>query len=556
MKRTKSCALTLLLGFWLIVLQLPNVSYADSAAYVSTGLPQVVVVSGTNYDMGVQYGRQTAAAINHNLALMKSNLYDAYGETTVTNDMAVWDYYIKKYDPDLADWLKGIAKGCKDKKYAISYLDLVLLMVYPSEMWARPTTPYPKEAARTLKLKAARKAQMKPGYVPPGAGVDKTKAHSCNSFAATGSATRDGKPIIAIDQMVDEAAMDTVILIAFPKKGAAFISQPYAGRVNGNSAMNGSKFAWTMTAIMMDQPVWGLITETYFHYLAQDVTSTAAAQAYLKNTPRAGVTGGFTMSDDITISVFECNALAYKIRKPGDEGETGQFTVQTNHLVDPSLQQYNPAWLSFMGTYTRYDTVLEFITEALTPTASVDFSFTKNMFASDDWYDATGKTWHHNDPGSGNISNSHGTINLSIFSPADLIAYLATGTPSGNGMPAGATGEYVKIQLAKSPKAVTAQAGNYADAFYWSAVDLFEYELNAKPAYLTYEVAESIRAKLDEAFLAYENGMDSAAFANLEKNTQNQLALFGEALTYYAKAQLYSQLVTTQINKLKSGVTP
>ena len=554
MKRTMSYGLTLLVGLWLIVFQLPSASFSYGDVpppYVSTGLPRVVMVSGSNFDMGVQYGEQTAAAISHNVAIMKSELYGIYGKTTVDTDMLVWDYYIRKYDPGLVDWINGISRGCRNRNYGITYQDLILLMVYPSEKWSRPTTPYPKEAARTPKLKKARNEQLKPGYVAPGGSVDKTKAHSCNSFAATGTATPDGKPIIAIDQMVDEKAMDTVILVAFPKKGTRFISQPYSGRVNGNSAMNGNGFAWTMTAIMMDQPVWGLITETYFHYLAQNVKSPAEAQAYLKATPRAGVTGGFTMSDNAgNISVFESNALAWFLRSPGNEGETGQFTVMTNHLVDPSMQQYNPVWLPVIGTYTRYDTVFEFITESL---GAIDFPFAKSMFASDDWYDATAKVWHRNEPGAPGISNDHSTINLSIFFPADLIAYLATGTPSGLGMPEGATGEYVKVKLAATPGAVTSQAGQDALDFYWAAADFFQHELDVGAVYLTYEIAEALRAKMNKAFEAFSLGMDREAYADLEDNAKAQLALYSEASTDYAKAQLYAQMVTTQLNKLKSA---
>ena len=300
----------------------------------------------------------------------------------------------------------------------------------------------------------------------------------------------------------------------------------------------------------MDEPVWGLVTEAYFHYLTQYVTSPTAAQTYLTTTPRAGVTGGFTMADAAgNISVFECNALAYKLRVPFDEGETGPFTVMTNHLVDSSLQQYNPWWLELaLGTFTRYDTVFQFITESL---GAIDFPFAKNMFASDDWYEA-GVGWHYNEPGAPGISNDHTSINQSIFFPADLIAYLQTGTPSGNGLPAYATGEYVKIKLAADANAVSAQAGNDASSMYWAAVDLFEHEYNAGAPYLTYEIAEAIKAKLDEAYVAYSIGMDREAYADLEEwNIREKLALYGEALTYYAKAQLYAQMVTTQINKLK-----
>lgn len=254
-----------------------------------------------------------------------------------------------------------------------------------------------------------------------------------------------------------------------------------------------------------------------------------------------------------TISVFEANALAYVLREPGDEGETDQFVVMTNHLVDPTLQIYNPGWLPMIGTYVRYDTVFQFITEALGGApGSIDFSFAKNMFASDDWYDTVAEEWHYNEPGANGVSNDHTSVNQSIFFPADLIAYLQTGTPSGNGLPAYATGEYVKIKLAADANTVAAQAGSDALSLYWAAADLFEHELNAEAAYLTYEIAESIRGKLDEAFVAYSIGMDREAWADLEeKDTNEKLALYGEALTYYAKAQLYAQTVTTQINQMQ-----
>jgi hypothetical protein len=67
------CGLTLLIGIWLMVFQVASVSYAAPEPYVATGFPKVVVVSGSNYDMGVTIqGEQTAAVIYHNLALLKS----------------------------------------------------------------------------------------------------------------------------------------------------------------------------------------------------------------------------------------------------------------------------------------------------------------------------------------------------------------------------------------------------------------------------------------------------------------------------------------------------
>lgn len=504
-----------------VVFQLQDYSIAKGnkvpAPYVPIGFPQVVVVSGTNLEMGKQYGEQTAPAIVHNLALMKSRLYDKYGSDTVTNDMKVWDYYTRLYDPGLVDWLKGIQIGCKTKGWNVSYLDMVLLMVYPSENWARPNRPYPTETKVKVKSTSGSSSQSEDEF------------HACNSFATTGNMTTDGYPVHGITQMVAPEAMDTVILLAFPKDGASFVSQPYSGRVNGNQAMNSEGFAWTLTAISQWGPdggsYWGLITEVYFHYLAQIAKSPDEAIEYLMNTPRAGVTGGITMSDGLgNIMTFECNSTVEALRFPGDNGENGDFLVMTNHLVDPELDAagYNPPWAG--GSMARYDAVFEYLS-AVAGAGEVDFNFAKELFEA------------NYSPGS--------SINQTIFLPKDLIAYLQTGTPTGNGLPAYATGEYVKIRLATDPKTVTYSAGNDASAFYWDARDSFQSAIEDEAPYLTTDVYNDVQAKLDEAYIAITLGSDRAGYADLQK--KQSPALWGEALTYYAKAQLYSQMAKTAL---------
>ncbi len=120
------------------------------------GVPQVVVVSGTNYEMGVQYGRQAAHSIHHNLALFKTTLLQVFGKEKVTNDMNVWAYYIEKHNPALKDWLEGISAGCREARKNISYIDLILITVFWTESWARPNAPYPEEAVKEAKFPEAK----------------------------------------------------------------------------------------------------------------------------------------------------------------------------------------------------------------------------------------------------------------------------------------------------------------------------------------------------------------------------------------------------------------
>jgi hypothetical protein len=513
--------------------------------YVSTGFPQVVIVSGTNYEMGVQYGEQAAAAIYSNTRIFKSRLYKAIsgGEATVTEDMRVWDYYLNLYDPTLKDWLNGIAQGCANKGYTVSYLDLIILLQYPTELWSRPTAEYPSGyTGRTVssEAKASRTTEGGKSY------------HSCNSLAATGAATPNGKTIHAIVQMAGEEMMNNIILIAIPNTGYSFISNGYAGRVNANSAMNSNGFAWTMTAIVSENPAWGL-TEVYFHYLAQIASSRADAVTYLKNTPRGGVAGGFILSDTTGVGAFETapdNGTNYAQRAPDASGHL----VQTNHLVDAGLKAYNPAWQLYSGTVARYNTISQYLIDA--GAGSVNVDYVKMMFASDDWYNLGNPAfelgWHTNEPGSPFVSNAHSSVSESIFIPEDLIAYLGTGTPGGNGFPVYATGEYVKIKLSNDPMAITDQADSDALTYYWEAANFFDEEqnVNPAPAYLTTAVIEDVQVKLDKASHAYSVGINRAAFAHFETDTRKRNELYGEALTSFAEAQLYAQMTVTTLESL------
>ena len=563
MKKSLRWAVILVIGVWFAAFQLAGVSQGaviDNSApagksapapFNYTGLPKVIVVSGTDYEMGVQYGEQASAAIEHNLALFKSRLNKAFGSANVEKDMKVWDYYIRKFDPTLVQWIEGIKEGCRKKGVEAGYLDILAVTVYPAEMWQRPKIPYPKEA----RVEAAEKRLL------AGADTDNYEYHSCNAFAAAGAATTDGKPLVALSKMVPMEAMHSLILIGFPKTGPSFVTNPYAGGMAQNSGMNGSGFAWTMTAINQKVPIWGLQSEAIFHYLTEIAKSPAEAQAYLKSVPRAGVSGNFTLGDASgSISVFESNAEHFVIRKPGDEGEKSSFMVITNHLADPANQAYNPPGRGVPGpdgsmgnTFYRYATLWEFVSPAAAG-AKIDFNFARKLFMSDDWYDPIAKKWHYNDPGSPNGMNNFGyggTTTTSIFFPADLTAYFGTGTPSGIGLPAYATGEYVKIQLADNPEAVAAKAASTSFAFYKDARDLFQKEMNRRAFYLTPVLARAIKKRLDLAFAAHELGMDRHAYAFLENGPDAKLALYGDALTYYAKAQLYSQMVKTEL--LRAG---
>jgi hypothetical protein len=549
MKRYLIITLLALLSCFILSCQKQNGTAKPNATEPVTypGVPQVIVVSGTNYEMGVQYGRQAAPSIHHNLALFKTTLHQVFGEETVANDMSIWAYYIEKHDPALKDWLEGISAGCCEAKKDISYMDIVLVTVFWSESWARPNAPYPEEA-----VKGANFPETKTGAHSLVREFE-NKVHACSSFAATGMATKDGKSLVAISTMLSMNGIQNLILIAFPTEGSPFISIPIAGTVTFNAAMNKAGFAWATTAIYSPKPIWGLASEGYFHYLAQFCKSPDEAQKYLATTPRAGVTGDFIMSDATgNISVLESNPHNLSVRKPGDLGEKS-FLVNTNHFVGPDMQPFNHPNLDESDSFYRYATMQEYASDAA-ESSEIDFSFVKGMFASDDWYDPISREWHYNDPGSPNGLNNYAgsrSVAQTILFPDSLNAFFQVGTPSGIGLPAYATGEYVRIKLAEDPQTVMSTAGWIADSNYDAVRNLFQKELNRSAPYLTYFITQSIEQKLDASFSAYEKGLDREVFAYLEENSSEKLRLTSEAMTHYAKAQLYAKMARSDLEKLR-----
>ena len=514
-------------------------------AQITSAFPQVIVVSGSNYDMGYQYAEQAMPLIYHNHIITWNELATAYGEEIAAKEMGVWAYYLWKYNPGLKDWYKGMSDACKKNGYDLSIIDLVAISLYPTQLWARPDAPYPEETG----VKGAAKVSENPA----GAGG----YHSCTSFSATGSATADGKPIVSVTKMVPLQSMQCLILVAFPKEGPSFVTFPQAGTVSANSGMNNAGFAMTNTAIF-GPLAWSYPIEGYFHYLPQYAHSVSGALDYLKSTPRGGVMGTVNMGDAAgNISVFEGNALEFAIRKHGNCGEAAPFLIQTNHHVNPALLKYNIPWEKWgwnIGSYYRYATAFKYASDAAA-SGKLDLKFVKKMWSSDNWYDPKTDTWHYNEPGSRNLNNNFpGSLSQAIFFPADRIAYFEVGTPSGIGLPGGATGEYVKLQLADRPAKVTSNASKAAFDFYSEARNLFAKELNNDAPYLTYSIAQSLEEKLDEAALEYERGMDRAALASLAgiegAAVNEQMALWSDALTHFANTQLYAQMVTTQMEKL------
>jgi hypothetical protein len=540
---------------------------------------KVVMVSGTNYEMGVQYGEQAAELIAANREatwnLLDTRVTDnsgtPLGRSVILKDIEVWTYYLEKYNPKLKDWLVGISEGCKNKGFEVSYVDLVAIMVLPQEVWARPQMPYPAETNVTAF------APGKGAMLSAKGRTNTQPMSSCSAFAATGSATQGGVPMVSLTLGFLSEIKQYVILVAFPADGERFVNLTMAGKITNNTGMN-RRYAWIMTAAVTDPrdcpSSWGVPSEVYHHYLQQYCKSPAEAVSYLESTPRGGVTGIFLFADRSgDVFVYETGGCASAVRRPGKLGET-DFVISTNHYNDPSMIEYNIkdfeeevlGFSVFPDTYPRYETVWQkLLPQALA--GQVDLDFAKALWLSNNWYDVTTNIWHTvpvpNDPSDLNTcnvpgNNCEGGESQVVQFPAQRTAYLQSGGPHGTSIQyywpddPKPTGEYTKWQLRDSIHEVAETASNDALKMIETAWDSFMDKADT----LDRETRRQLKRLLIQATQAWWKGrMEEVSAEKIVPGRRGngqkaKMARWSAACTNYATAQLYSQMVTTKLNRL------
>jgi hypothetical protein len=563
-------ALFLLAMISVVVFHSPFVFAAPNGP-ASTPL-KVVVVSGSNYEMGVQYGEQAADLIAANRDATW-NLLDtqvlAYpdgpplGHEVILKDIQVWTYYLEKYDPQLKEWLLGIVKGCKNKGVDISYVDLVAIMVLPQEMWARPQFPYPAET------QVAAYTPSKPSVLSAKGRTNTQAISSCTSFAATGSATPGGVPMVTLTLGFISEITQYVVLVAFPNEGERFINLTMAGKVTNNTGMN-DRYAWIMTAAVTDPRTecasnWGVPSEAYHHYLQQYTKSPKEAMDFVSETPKGGVTGIFLFADKSgDVLAYECSHCGCVARRPGDLGEK-DFVASTNNYNSPAMIPYRIPAEWFSDTYVRYDTIFKELSSAHSGTIGMEFA--KAAWLSNRWYDATTNTWNTvpvpNDPADFNIcnvpgNNCEGGESQVIQFPAQHTAYLQSGGPHGTSIQyywpdsPKPTGEYTKWQLLGSIQKVASAASDDA----WSMIGAAWDALGHKARHLDDNNRGQLTSLLNHATQAWWKGrMEEASAQDAAHHYQGdhkkaQSALWSTACTDYATAQLYSQMVSTKLKNI------
>jgi hypothetical protein len=189
----------------------------------------------------------------------------------------------------------------------------------------------------------------------------------------------------------------------------------------------------------------------------------------------------------------------------------------------------------------------------------------KALWPSNDRYDATTNTWNTvpvpNDPNDFNTCFVPGNLceggeYQAIQFPADKTSYLQPGVPQGTATEyywpedPKPTGEFTKWQLKDSIPEVASAASDDALNMLQTAWDSFLHQAGA----LDPKTRQSLMRLLNQATQAWWKGKKDEASAERTalgrgKHKKAQMAKWADAFTNYATAQLYSQMVTTKLNK-------
>ena len=203
----KILPLGILLAFLLILSSayLIPASWASEEAQPPPSFFPIVYISGSEYEMGYQYGQQAGKYIEIVKDGLWSVLLERYDKTYILSKLEKYEEYVGEEltKVNYLEILRGIADGARAAGYNVTYEDVLLINYQVEFEWL----PLPE---------------------------------GCTNIAVWEDATADGKLIVGsnFDYPWSRYCPYEVMIIAYPKNGNAFISFGIAGRLGNNFQMN------------------------------------------------------------------------------------------------------------------------------------------------------------------------------------------------------------------------------------------------------------------------------------------------------------------------------
>jgi hypothetical protein len=500
---------------------LPPTGNYDTAVLPPDVRP-VVFVSGTPYEMGVQYGEQARELIARNAEYLYSQILPKYGTwEAMVQQMAPYEALVVDQAPEIAEMWRGIAAGSGESYETIAMVNLELpLFVMPTD-----------------------------AEEPP-----------CSHITAWGRATKDHKLIVG--ENLDQGFIGnyTVVLVAFPSEGNSFImTPPWAGEVGGGFQMNNKGLAITGSggqgAREEDMQVGFPAMAAKAHIIWTCDTAEQAKDAYVALNPNGAELAQFADASN-DVYVVEHTSAASVVRRAGDYGER-DYLIATNGFLSEELQgamypdPWNGGWYDWLPRYNTYEKLIRDNFGRIGVGSIMAFT------GCHDYWD--GKAWHRNVWSTKPAIDSQSCwtpemrdiyykcLMRAVAVPADLTAYLMQGqTDIRAGTVPQATGEFCKLVLGDGAVAVALQAQDDAQVQIWYAARNLATGRVAATA--------SRDAKLEKAKAVFWKGLNLLAKAGVATDVNVAQARYGEAVTCFCKAQCFAEQAQGLVSN--SGAVP
>lgn len=467
-----------------------------AAAYVPPpGVMPVIVLSGSPYEMGYQYGLQAPEyiAVVRDGAWASARSKNTYAE--IMDNCSISRQYIRAELPgfDFLSFFDGISDAMNDQNIPFSPDDPVVMLYYGGRLG-----PGPDEhctAFTTYENHSSMVAGVNFDYYPV----------PSNSYA--------------------------VILALYPDNGYPAIVPSGAGRTGSNAVVNEKGLVYIVSSGPSQgrgDTGPGITGFLELPYVGMTAGSTGEARQFLLNSTRAFALNHLIADPSGDAEVIEATRARYAIRYPERSGN-GEYIIATNHYRDPSMRPSQPVWDPleyYPSSHYRYITAVKEIAD---DGGSVDYAGALRILSLTGWWD--GNAWHNNDPFSTNTINRFRPDVATLYSfvavPGEDTVSICTGNP---GMPywgtraSGQTGTYVNYTVGGSPGTLVYNLRSDAGVALWETAKV----VGMSPG-------PEIRSLMETADTRYWEGVYWHNRATLEQDRTAHAVACGRAATAFSE---------------------
>lgn len=274
----------------------------------------VVMLCGSDHEMGFQYGQQAAAYIDVMKDTSWASVLEDQEPAEVRESLRRLSEYAERYTPWALEQMQGICEGAASAGYEISFDDVLVINCVPKKLGAN--------------------AMRDPGVHEESLRVQE----GCSVFAAWGAATADGRLVFGDSK--DSVFNHQVAIVAFPRRGHNFTMTVRAGELGEHMAMNNRGLYIGTGLNPANREIdlgYGLHKAFSLQHMLRFADDACQAKDMFQSWEFPTATN-LTFADTRgNAFVAERTAAADPVRKPGDFGER-DFIYSTNNVLTGEMK--------------------------------------------------------------------------------------------------------------------------------------------------------------------------------------------------------------------------